>query len=330
MAYSGFDGIIGQDAAVAAFRAARERAGDCRRAGGALILGRKGAGKTAFIRAAVADTSLPIRYADCGALNRAGLFEEFIYSRDDRRGGFQRSFFGEDTGDFIVGDRALALDNLGALNKRGRDALALLLRDGSIKIRRKTARLPFRVWIAAAADMAMALDKAMIDLFGVSPTLAAYSQEDLLAIAVIFARGELRREYSVDALAMTICPPRDAPGDMAALLREVDRGMDERGISAGKRVDGALMREALGHLERTASGLLMAEFRYLAALEGMGGYGSVGAVAKRLGMGDGRALADFEKTMERLGLIERRRRAREITALGEERLEPARANERLF
>lgn len=328
MARGGFEGIIGQEAAIAAFRKAHERARNCGRIDGALILGREGAGKTAFIKSAAADTGLPTRYADCGALNRAGPFREFVYSDDDRRGGFQHSLFREESRDFITGDRALALDNLGALNKRGLGALALLMREGKIKTGRRSYRLPFRVWIAAAADTA--LDKATIDLFRVSSTLAGYSADDLMAIASEFARGELEREYLADALAMAICPPRDTPGDAAALLREIDRDLAARGIGARSRVDGALTREALGRLERTTSGLLMAEYRYLAALAGMGGYGSAGAVAKRLGEGDSRALADFESRMERLGLIARGRGAREITALGEERLDAASESERLI
>ena len=330
MEQGGFDGIIGQDAAVAAFRAAFDRARRRGCAGGALIMGRKGGGKTAFIKAAAADTGLPTRYADCGALNRAGLFGEFVYSGIDRRGGFQRSLFGDEYMDFLPGDRALTLDNLGALNKRGRDALSLLMRESKIKIGRTSYRLPFQVWIAASADTADAPDKPMIDSFGVSIGLAGYAPDDLLAIASDFASAELRFDYSREALAMAISPPRDVPGEATALLREADRDMGKRGVSSGSFVDGLLMREALERLDRTPCGLLMDEYRYLAALDGMGGYGRATVIAKRLGMADGRALMGLEARMDRLGLIERGRSAREITALGEERLEAARASQRLI
>ena len=173
MAQIVFDGIIGQDPAIAAFRAAFERAGG-EAAAGALVLGRKGGGKTAFIKAAVADTGLPARFADCGGLNRAGQLAELVYSTDDRRGGYQHSFFGDEVVDVISGDRAIALDNLGALNKRGRDALTLLLRDSSIVINRKPRRLPFRVWVAASADTSDALDKSLLDLFCHVVRLAPY------------------------------------------------------------------------------------------------------------------------------------------------------------
>lgn len=329
MAQIGFDGIIGQDAAIAAFRAAFERAWAYgRRSGGALIMGRKGGGKTAFIKAAIADTQLPARFADCGGLNRAGQLAELVYSTDDRRGGYQHSFFGDEAADVISGDRAIALDNLGALNKRGRDALTLLLGDCSIVINRKSRRLPFRIWVAASADTADMLDKSLLDLFHRMVRLAPYSSDDLLDIAIVFVSQELRLDYSREALLMAICAPRDAPGEASALLREAERDILARGGCA--YVDARIMRETLARLGRTPCGLFMDEYRYLGALSAMGGYGGSSAIAKRLGLADWRALAGLEARIWGLGLAGRVGKAREITRLGEERLAAAEDSLRLI
>lgn len=178
--------------------------------------------------------------------------------------------------------------------------------------------LPFRAAIFAAHGDGEELDAAIAGLFPIKIELASYASSELVSLAAEMAEARLLGNYDVDALAMVVLPPRDAPGWIERMMLGVDSDLTANGMRTGERVDGRRMEGALARLNMTPCGLAMDEYFYLAALESFGGSGGVGAVARMMGGGVDAEFKALESRMLRFGLIERGRKNRKITAFGSE------------
>ena len=320
MAIGGFDSIIGQadakEALARVFVGARE-AGEA--SPPVLIGGRKGVGKSAFIQVAAVEWGWQARYMSAVGLKKVDAFGEFVYSSVDRDGKFKGPLMPDELcPPSMEGDRTLAIDDLHELGKRGNDALTRLILESAINVGVVSYPLPFRAAIFCAYDSRVGLDPAIEGLFAARLEIAGWDQSDLALLASEMAEAHLWGAYEKGALALTIAPPRDAPGEVERLLREVDGILRERGLQAGERVDERRMEDALTALDRTACGLTISEYFYLAALDVMGGSGGVSEIVKFMSANAVGDLRRLEEGMMALGLIERARKARSLTAFGAE------------
>lgn len=319
MTFGGFDALIGQDDAK---RAALEALEEARRAGGApavLVSGRKGIGKTAFIQAMALEWSWDARYASARELVKVDDFGDFVYSSIDRAGKFRGEFLSADESPSrIEGDRSLVIDDLQHLGKRAKDALARLMADSAISVGKIVYPLPYKAAVFAAYETGAELDERVAALFQRRVELCEYDEAELAALAAEFMEARLVGDYDADAIAMAICPPRNAPGYVADIMARADYDLAARGLRSGDKVDGRRMEDALARIGLTAYGVSLDEYFYLAALEGMGGQGGVGAVAKMMG-GLNARFREIEDRMARFGLVEKRPRSRRITGFGAER-----------
>lgn len=319
MAFGGFDALIGQTDAK---RAALEALEDARQSGDApavLVSGRKGIGKTAFIQAMALEWSWDARYAAARELVKVDDFGDFVYSSIDRAGRFRCELLTADEPPArIEGDRSLVIDDLQHLGKRAKDALTRLMADSAISVGKIVYPLPYKAAIFAAHESGADLDERIAALFRRRVDLCEYEEAELAALAAEFMEARLAGDYDVDAIAMAICPPRNAPGYIADIMARADDDLAARGLRGGDKVDGRRMEDALARIGMTAYGVSLDEYFYLAALESIGGEGGVGAVAKLMGgLNDG--FREIEDGMARFGLVEKRRRGRRITDFGRER-----------
>lgn len=319
MTFGGFDALIGQTDAK---RAALEALEDARQSGDApavLVSGRKGIGKTAFIQAMALEWSWDARYAAARELVKVDDFGDFVYSSIDRAGRFRGELLTADEPPAqIEGDRSLVIDDLQHLGKRAKDALMRLMADSAISVGKIVYPLPYKAAIFAAHESGADLDERIAALFQRRVDLCEYEEAELAALAAEFMEARLAGDYDADAIAMAICPPRNAPGYIADIMARADDDLAARGLRGGDKVDGRRMEDALARVGMTAYGVSLDEYFYLAALESMGGEGGVGAVAKLMGgLNDG--FREIEDGMARFGLVEKRRRSRRITDFGRER-----------
>lgn len=320
MAIGGFDSIIGQAGAKETLALIFDRA---RKAGEApppvLIGGRKGAGKSAFIQAAAVEWGWQARYMSAARIRKVDAFGEFVYSSVDRDGKFRGPLMPDELCPrSMEGDRTLAIDDLHELGKRGNDALTRLILESAINVGVVSYPLPFRAAIFCACDSGAGLDPAIEGLFGARLDLADWNQGDLALLASEMAEAHLWGDYCADALALAIAPPRDAPGEVERLLRDIDGDLRARGLRAGERVDERRMEDALAALDRTACGLTISEYFYLAALDIMGGASGVSEIMRFMSAEAVGDLRRVEEGMIGLGLIERARKSRSLTAFGGE------------